>query len=242
MSFILKAWVVTFATIGFLNDTAQEYEIRSMRENIRNDTGQSIRTKKEVKALLIHSTTIHSRIHVDISYWWHEYIIVFKCYDGQRGNDNLNKKNHITDPYTISRIQTDLKRYLAKGLQALSAMNFDEETQGLFAIAQEDPRTATDTTRFQPVNITDPPSPSPTSDPITDRTDKAPMENESPDRTPEDGETSKIIIGSTYYATIDPTDWVSNLLFVLPLSCMANHFNTFLFSRTGDDILGLPFS
>jgi hypothetical protein len=115
-------------------------------------------------AMLVHNKTIPLDIIHNPSSWWWKYDIVFDCYWGERNQDNFNRNNSsvgskIEDEITLRKIELDLKRYLALGIDTLNLFRIQEASHGLLALSQEDPRKSD--TPFKDHRITDYPTESP---------------------------------------------------------------------------------
>lgn len=155
----LFAWAI----ISYLNESSWEYDIE-------NDIPSPISTKspqiseKNFKAILVHNTTIPYKILQNDASWWWQYNIIFDCYWGALNQDNFSRFNasvgsKIEDEITLQKIQLDLKRYLAQGIDTLNLFGIQEASHGLLALSQEDPRESD--TPFQDHPITDFPTQSP---------------------------------------------------------------------------------
>lgn len=199
--------------MGFLNDTAWEYELRSLTGSFVNSTIQ-YNFRQEVNAILIHNKTYPRRIYRAAASWWWQYDLVFNCFWGRLNKDNLNRNNEpyfapIDDEFVRLKIQTDLKQYLATGIEALSVFNFEEATHGLFAVSQEDPRYSDDPFRDHP--ITDPPTEAPiglagTTTPAWEAPTNTGGSSENLNN---ETDIDDLLDGATYTVRVDPSQWVS---------------------------------
>jgi hypothetical protein len=124
----LTGSLFTWAIIGFLNESSWEYDIENGIP-LQSDEEEKVQNaESKYNAMLVHNKTIPNDIVHNPASWWWKYDMVFDCYWGERNHENFNRNNSdvgskIDDEVTLRKIELDLKRYLAQGIDTLNLFN-----------------------------------------------------------------------------------------------------------------------
>lgn len=184
----MVSWVVT----GFLDDVSLEYKIQTI-----TDPGDT--TSQLYDALLVHQQTDPKSIYLNQSSWWWQYDLIFLCYWGSGNATNINRNfssigSPISDKSTLNKIQVDLKRYMAQGVESLAGLGIPEATRGLIALSQENPLNSD--TPFVDHPITNFPTGAPT------------WGTGAPSMPAASSDLKNLAVENTYSKPIDPLLWV----------------------------------
>lgn len=174
--------------------------------------------------MLVHNKTIPVVIIHNPASWWWKYDIVFDCYWGERNQDNFNRNNasagsKIDDEIALRKIELDIKRYMAQGIDTLNLFGIQEASHGLLALSQEDPQESD--TPFKDHRITDYPTQSPQNlvydgeVTVSSDTMSTPVPSTPSNSIIADAKVGKTADVRNYPVPVDPNIWVRNFRAVI---------------------------
>jgi hypothetical protein len=212
----LTGSLFTWAIIGFLNESSWEYDIENGIP-LQSDEEEKVQNaESKYNAMLVHNKTIPNDIVHNPASWWWKYDMVFDCYWGERNHENFNRNNSdvgskIDDEVTLRKIELDLKRYLAQGIDTLNLFGIQEASRGLLALSQEDPRESD--TPFKDNRITDylTESPQDRDTAIGKNTTTSTTAPLSPDPSILESKSGDMSEIRNYLLPLDPRIWVSSI-------------------------------